>query len=171
MELRQRRRVLLVSAAGSTAARSAWLTVELLMPATRAEDGRAAAYRARGLLACTSAEQQAWPHWRVHRESLGVAPDAAGRAAPARLVAARAPLFVAAGAGTASGPGPQPGGGVSVRLCTAVLPPPLREADTSWLDVLDARRLLADLGTQWSCLLVWPDTVPRHSTPGPEARR
>jgi hypothetical protein len=47
------------------------------------------------------------------------------------------------------------GGALALRLSAGRLPAPLPDANTSWLDMLDVQRLLADLGRQWCVTLVW----------------
>lgn len=106
--------------------------------------GRVQRYRARGRRAAGDADTPGWGAWRVHRDvsAHGEALLVAGRALPAALRAAKAPRPLL------------------LRLAPGRRSAPLCDAATAWIDLLDAQRLLFDLGEQWSVLLVWaPDAL------------
>jgi len=96
--------------------------------------GRARRYRARGAVAANG-----WQQWRLHRDV-----DAHGQP---RL----------ATGGSVLGDSPTR---LVVRLAGVVLPAPLESDRQAWLDVIDTRRLLHDLGLQWSVLLLWAPDPP-----------
>jgi hypothetical protein len=136
-DLAQRRRVMLIAPSARPGAAPAELEAHLLGSDAQGI-GRAASYRARGALAAAAADAgAAWPQWRAHR-------DATLNALP-RLVVTRSMVLR---------PAPSPGA-LSIRLSPTAQAPPLRDAQTSWLDILDVRRFLHDLGTQWSLLILW----------------
>jgi hypothetical protein len=138
-ELAQRRRVLLVAPFERLSAPAGALQVFLLGPHARGP-GAAFAYRGRGAAAwqADGATAPALRQWRVHREGAGDA--------RARLVATRSIALAREAMATPM---------LSIRLAAAALPPPLRDMHDAWLDVIDAQRLLRDLGTQWSVLVAW----------------
>lgn len=96
--------------------------------------GRARRYRARGAVAASG-----WQQWRLHRDV-----DAHGQ-----------PLLATGGSVHGDSP-PR----LAVRLAGVVLPAPPQTAGHAWLDVIDTRRLLHDLGLQWSVLLLWAPDPP-----------
>ena len=134
-ELARARRVAIVSPRASAAGGSSELALHLLWADARGV-GRVQTYRARGGRADTDATRHAWRAWRLHRDA-----DADGQP---RLVAGK-------GLATAS----TAFGALAVRLAPGRLAPPLRDPSTSWIDLLEVRRLLHDLGGQWSVLMVW----------------
>ena len=131
-ELALARRVLLVAPGAATGPTNE-LVLHLLWIGPRGI-GRARRYAARGTPASGGAAASGWRQWRLHRD--------VDRHGQARLVVSAAASAPAAA-------------GLGVRLAGAVLPPPLNRGDAAWLDVIDTRRLLHDLGHQWSVLLLW----------------
>jgi len=132
-ELALARRILLVVPTGAPALAHR-VALHLMWVDPRGA-GRARRYAARGAAGAGDAVAQGgWRIWRLHRDL--------DRHGEPRLVVSTTP---SGGAGPA----------VNVRLAGVVLPPPLGAGSAAWLDIIDTRRLLHDLGTQWSVVLLW----------------
>jgi hypothetical protein len=136
-ELTHQRRIWIVSPRSQRASESRELVLRLL-GSDASGAVRVRAYRARGERAACERATALWCVWRAHRD---VGADGEPRiiarpGRPARL-------------------GQGIGGALALRLSAGRLPAPLPDANTSWLDMLDVQRLLADLGRQWCVTLVW----------------
>ena len=136
-ELAHQRRIWVVSPRSPRAPESRELRLRLL-GSDAAGAMRVRAYRARGQRAACEREAASWCAWRVHRD---VGADGQPRIIARPVRAARLGLGI--------------GGTLALRLSAGRLPAPLPDAATSWLDMLDVQRLLADLGRQWCVTLVW----------------
>lgn len=148
-ELALGRRVLLIAPAPHASVHDTTRLVAHLLWTNADGVGQARAYRARGELPGEAPPAgNGWYQWRMHRER--------GTNDEPKLV----PSHVAAPkAGAAEHRPTAPMLTVRINAQGAAQPParPIADHRAAWLHLLDRQRLLHDLGTQWSVLLVWSD--------------
>ena len=142
-ELARSRRVLIASPRAAAVEGSPALVLDLLWTDARGAR-RVQTYRARGARGSDIAP--AWRAWRLHR-------DAGADGQPR--------LFAGKGLDAAS----RAVGPLALRLTQVRAAPSLRDSTAPWIDLLEMRRLLHDMGGQWSLLLVWsPQPMPGLSS-------
>jgi hypothetical protein len=160
-ELALGRRILLVAPSPHASLDDTARLVAHLLWTNASGIGQAHAYRARGELPAAKHGDDGWHHWRMHRERgvndeprLVMSHTAAPKKAPAARNRSAAPLL-------------------SVHMAAAGSSSPSRpiaDARSAWLHLLDVQRLVHDMGTQWSVLLVWSaapvdDVAPAQNSP------